>query len=832
MQTKVTTDTRATPSTSLDLKQLVEIRSGVFLNYSDEQGAEVIVSLPDQDAAKARTVFAETNASKPLDNTQVLAQLAQISRMQVSPLLRRFVNASFRQRLARSSLIRDAASSDQEHRILLREVLRSLRRLFRFDEFDLNSHPGSSIPVRATDKLGSYIVRSTDTTPEWAALARQRANEAEATLRQRYTGVMLPVATQTRIARIQKSLQRYEQFLSLAREGKSARRIAQKLGLDINTAVSWMTEPKAFNPLGGQRSFADEYARPLDASTLDAEKKAFLLGALLLGRNHCGTRRLTIRVYDTAALQLLDKDMQHVLKSDPGSCRISSTSPSGGTLIIHSRAFAHEIRLLTANRTAVPWEHLQTPECFVSFLKGALSVRGDFSNEQFGISCAGRPRLAVDLASVFAQVGIFPLVLMKGIPQVVITDTLSFQRLLELDLCQFRVDKPKLDSYVTKIDRKRRPSLRIEDYDRVKHFRHANPKASLSQIHAATGVAISTFRSWAKSTPHQVRRRNELLCLQNIFEVPNPAAFQAILSAAPHMSREMARRYASRSDAQIAELTKGLQKEKPMEQPQVAVRPAEKLPVSLTTKMQVRLEWLLDSYRSRRILPTPPPAIVDNQVRVAPSDRKSAIFSQAEKLAPKVAATCFKFVEQLPLGLSREDLVAHALLNFLKYTYDKFPHEQEIDNSLMFRVLKYEMIRTLREVNPRHGRALEIAAELSELTTSLTATEVAKRFNCRLPTARRALAYSSTSDISLDAGDVRSSALASIAAKQESSGGGELRELIETYATPFERLFLTLRLEHTLSFPDLAFILDIPQSQISLAWTRFKQKVRRAQRDP
>jgi hypothetical protein len=395
----------------------------------------------------------------------------------------------------------------------------------------------------------------------------------------------------------------------------------------------------------------------------------------------------------------------------------------------------------------------------------------------------------------------------------------------------------------------RNVSLSIAEYDKVIDFRRAHPNATLKEVNTATGVNISTFRSWDRSRPREVTRRDDLLILQQLYLVPDPNCFHSILNAAPHLSRRLARSLACEGGDVPSKDLRPSYSQRDTDGLDEDLEDCQRLPSSLTDAMAARLAWLIE--RTQQVANAPAEKLDDEnmQVETIPNHAKvpsSPLLEQARTLAPSVAIWCSRRMNLSAISLTPDDLVSSSIESVIRLVERKFTDRQELGTALMVTILKHAMLREVTRMNPRKGAAYRIARELIHLKQSLTVEEVMRLYSCRRHTAVRALEFGAPADFSMDSGRSDRDSSHDLAYDMDSgqsdrdsshdlaydnrpsSNSTELLDIVATVATPFERLLLGLRNDHQLSFVDIAFVCDISADRVRAAWKRFQKKVQRA----
>jgi hypothetical protein len=400
----------------------VPVRHDVRVALTRDGAVAVVVCVPDEIGAKVQAWVKDDPGGAP--NGVLLEFLSRVYPNSVNPLLLRATSATLRGGIR--VLINDAAEAALPRPGTPREVLRSLRRLFRSTDSAYREDIGSSIPVFVLDGNGNILAAAFRSVPERIMKAQHHLSSVEKQLREHATEQDLSVEPQ--IIALKERFAAYRRCIDLAQEGKSGRKISGIYGIHKSRAAAWISNRKSYRSLTNDPRLRKLSPRLLSESTLVKEDAAFLLGALSAGPRDVPRKRISIKVKTSEGAQRIEKLLDTVVGPKKRSSSDTTTS-----VLAHSRALCREVRHLTANRNQVPWDFLRTDGCIITFLQGFLAVRGTYYRDVFSLPCGKSPALAVDIASAFQRLDIYPRVWLNENPIVAIADTISFKKIAALD---------------------------------------------------------------------------------------------------------------------------------------------------------------------------------------------------------------------------------------------------------------------------------------------------------------------------------------------------------------------------------------------------------------
>lgn len=167
---------------------------------------------------------------------------------------------------------------------------------------------------------------------------------------------------------------------------------------------------------------------------LVSEHSTFLIAALVSSHSHLAQRsfsQLSITHHDKSLVKELCKAA--VGCSGLGVMPMFSKRSKGNYCVsIHSDNLFSHLNNITNGFTEFPIEKLTTPQTMKAFLKGSLAVRGGMGIRNWESRFQFRPKFAVQVACIFQQFDIHPVLSFGRAGSVKITNLPELRKLFDL----------------------------------------------------------------------------------------------------------------------------------------------------------------------------------------------------------------------------------------------------------------------------------------------------------------------------------------------------------------------------------------------------------------
>ncbi|MBN8550662.1 MAG: hypothetical protein J0M12_15205 [Deltaproteobacteria bacterium] len=347
------------------------------------------------------------------------------------------------------------------------------------------------------------------------------------TIKQRAGSAELRAKEITKIDAAQKALTRFEQIVTDWTSGKSEAEIRETHRIKTETVRAWLNGglPSELTSMTTRAPAGRRAGPEISLPRHESSDWAYVLGAYQAATTHRGVAS-GFRV--SSPLQEPITELAERMKALDIGLRVKT-----GTLVSHGQSrfflrlsnteFSRALFGMSSGNQRVIWQGLGSREEQLSYLRGLLSVRGEFSSGIFNISLSQHSTLAIQLAGLFQHLGVHTALSVGATRSLRVASYDGLKALHALDVLPAHIS-PRVAAHLAE---KSPPRSRSgEEYDRVMAHLAKFPRSTNAHTSQVTGVPVSAIREWREGAIPRPERMKEQLGLDRL-NVPNPevAAF-------------------------------------------------------------------------------------------------------------------------------------------------------------------------------------------------------------------------------------------------------------------------------------------------------------------